>query len=87
MSTGRRSNNKIQLRLLIKRGVLTAVVASANRRFGAATVRPAADLLFFADGAPLPQRERASSSVWASTIIISEPVDKEAWPWRRTSPM
>jgi hypothetical protein len=48
--------------------------------------RPAADLLFVADRARLPQRERVASSVWASTIIISEPVNKETWPWRQTSP-
>jgi hypothetical protein len=56
---------------------LKAVVASINGRFGASTVRPAVDLLFTADRAPLSELERARSSVWASTLIISEPVNRE----------
>jgi hypothetical protein len=56
---------------------LKAVVASINRGFSAATVRPSADLLFIADRAPLPLRELAPPSIWASTLIISEPVNRE----------
>jgi hypothetical protein len=54
---------------------LKAVVSSIDRRFSAATVRPAADLLFIADRAPLPERELAPSGIWASTLIISEPAN------------
>jgi hypothetical protein len=56
---------------------LKAVVASIDRRFSAATVRPAADLLFIADRAPLPARELAPSRIWASTLTINEPVKRE----------
>jgi hypothetical protein len=56
---------------------LKAVVAAINRRFGAAAARAAADFPFIADRAPLPPQEREPSSVCASTLVISEPANRE----------
>ena len=72
---GRRLAGQIAGRSGARRVGLKAA-AAINRRFGAATVRAAADFPFIADRAPLSQ-QREPSSVCASTLIISEPANKE----------